>query len=112
MRDESARPCRTAQKPAREIESDDDHGDILSPESILDPSEIRCLLDAANAGLDRTFFLTAFVTRARQGERLALGLADLELPTTAPGRVYIRRSLQWAHLKREVIRPRVNLATG
>jgi integrase len=95
-----------AQKPAREIKPDDDRGDVLSPESILDPCEIRRLLDAANAGLDRTLFLIAFVTGARQGELLALRWADLELPTTGPGRVYIRRSLQWAHLKGEVIRPR------
>lgn len=92
-----------AHKPAREIKSGEDSGDALSPQSILSPSEIRRLLDAANIGLDRTLFLTAFVTGAREGELLALRWTDLELPTTGPGCMYIRRSLQWAHLKGEDI---------
>jgi integrase len=73
-----------AQKPAREIKSDDDGGDVLSPDIILDPSEIRRLLDAANVGLDRTLFLTAFVTGARQGELLAARWSDLNYQR--PGR--------------------------
>jgi integrase len=95
-----------AHKAAREIKFGEGNGDALSPESILDPAEIRRLVDAANSGFDRTLFLTAFVTGARQGELLALKWTDLELPTTGRCRMYIRRSLQWAHLKGEFIRPR------
>jgi integrase len=63
-------------------------------------------LDAANPGFDRTVFVTAFVTGAREGELLALRWTDLELPKEGAGRMYIRRSLSWAHPKGEEGRPR------
>ena len=96
-----------ARKPAREITSQDRHdGDVVGPDNILDPTEIRRLLEAANPGLDRTLFLTAFVTGAREGELLALRWADVELTTQGSGKMAIRRSLSWARLKGEEMRPR------
>jgi integrase len=96
-----------ARRPAREIKLDDDGTDDgLSPDTILDPDEVRRLLDAANPGSDRTLFLTAFVTGAREGELLALRWADIELPKEGSGKMAIRRSLSWARLKGEEIRPR------
>jgi len=50
-------------------------------------------LEAANPGFDRTLFLIAFVTGAREGELLALRWTDLELPKEGPGKMAIRRSL-------------------
>ncbi len=96
-----------AHKPAREITAEDDHDDhAAGPDNILDPTEIRRLLEAANPGFDRTLFLTAFVTGAREGELLALRWTDLELTKEGPGKMAIRRSLSWARLKGEEIRPR------
>jgi len=96
-----------AHKAAREIKPGDDGADdALSPDSLLNPDEVRRLLEAANPGLERTLFLTAFVTGAREGELLALRWGDLELPKVGPGKMAIRRSLSWARLKGEEIRPR------
>ena len=50
---------------------------------------------------------TAFVTGARSGELLALRWSDLELPKEGAGKIAIRRSLSWARLKGEEIRPRL-----
>jgi integrase len=59
-------------KPAREITAENCHDDdAVGPDNILDPTEIRRLLEAANPGFDRTLFLTAFVTGAREGELFA-----------------------------------------
>ena len=96
-----------ARRPASEINLDDNGSDDgLTPDSILDPDEVRRLLEAASQGFDRTLFLTAFVTGAREGELLALRRAELELPKEGPGKMAIRRSLSWARLKGEDIRPR------
>jgi integrase len=94
-------------KPAREITAENCHDDdAVGPDNILDPTEIRRLLEAANPGLDRALFLTAFVTGAREGELLALRWADVELTTQGLGKMAIRRSLSWARLKGEEMRPR------
>ena len=96
-----------ARRPATEIKPDDAGGeDGLSPDCILNPDEVRRLLEAARPGLERTLFLTAFVTGTREGELLALRWSDLELPKEGPGKLAIRRSLSWARLKGEEIRPR------
>lgn len=96
-----------ARRRAIEISLDDNVSDDgLCPDSILDPDEVRHLLEAANPGFDRTLFLTAFVTGAREGELLAMRWTDLELPKEGPGKMAIRRSLSWARLKGEDIRPR------
>jgi integrase len=96
-----------AHKPAREITAEDDRDDhTAGPDNILDPTEIRRLLEATNPGFERTLFLTAFVTGAREGELLALRWTDLELTKKGPAKMAIRRSLSWARLKGEEIRPR------
>ncbi|HUO04477.1 MAG TPA: site-specific integrase [Candidatus Binataceae bacterium] len=96
-----------AQKAAVEMTGDDVRLDEpITADNVLNPAEIRRLLDAANPGFDRTLFLTAFVTGAREGELLALRWTDLELPKGGTGRMCIRRSLSWAHAKGEAGRPR------
>ena len=89
-----------------EIAEDDRDDHTAGLDNILDPTEIRRLLEAASPGFDRTLFLTAFVTGAREGELLALRWTDLELTKEGPGKMAIRRSLSWARLKGEEIRPR------
>ncbi|HUO05405.1 MAG TPA: site-specific integrase [Candidatus Binataceae bacterium] len=95
-----------AHKPAQELSLDGGCDDPITPDNILNPAEIRRLLDAAQPGFDRTIFMTAFITGARQGELLALRWTDLELPTDGPCRMFVRRSLQWPHLTGEPVRPR------
>jgi integrase len=94
---------------AREIrpgEEADGSGDEVHPDCILTPDEIGRLLEAATPGLWRTLIKTAFVSGARSGELLALRWTDLELPKQGPGKIAVRRSLSWARLKGEEIRPR------
>jgi integrase len=96
-----------AYRAAREIKPGDNGADDeVGPDNILDPDEVRRLLDAAQSGLERTLFLTAFVTGARQGELLALRWSDLELPKEDSGKMAIRRGLSWARVMGEEIRPR------
>ncbi|HVN89928.1 MAG TPA: tyrosine-type recombinase/integrase [Candidatus Binataceae bacterium] len=92
---------------AAEIRLDDD-GDDPTPDDILNPDEIRRLLDAAIPGFDRRLFMMAFVSGARQGELFALQWTDIELPKdgSAAGRMHIRRTLSWSHPKGESPRPR------
>jgi integrase len=80
--------------------------DAADPDSVLDPAEIKLLLASARPGFERTLFETAYLTGAREGELLALRWSDLELPREGPGKMVIRRSLSWARLKGEAIRPR------
>ena len=95
---------------ARELKAGDylpdNDTDAVNPDDVLNPQEIQLLLTAANAGLDRTLFETAYLTAARQGELLGLRWTDLELPKVGPGKMTIRRSLSWARLKGEETRPR------
>jgi len=84
----------------------DNHDDTVNPDDVLNPHEIQLLLQAANAGLERTLFETAYLTGARQGELLGLRWTDLDLPKMGPGKMVIRRSLSWARLKGEETRPR------
>lgn len=96
-----------ARKATQEIKpGSEGSGDVISPDSVLSPAGVRRLLDAAEPGFDRTLYLTAFVTGAREGELFALRWTDLELPKEGPGQIYIRRSLSWAHPKGEPARPR------
>ncbi len=96
-----------APKAAQELKPGDEGGDdLVSPDGVLSPAEVRRLLEAAQPGFDRTLFLTAFVSGAREGELFAVRWTDLELPASGPGRMYIKRSLSWAHLKGEPGRPR------
>jgi integrase len=76
------------------------------PDSVLGPAEIQLLLAAARPGFERTLFAVAYLTGAREGELLALRWSDLELHTDGSGKMVIRRSLSWARLKGEAMRPR------
>ncbi len=94
---------------AKEIKSGcgaDGREDEAHPDAILTPEEIGRLLDAATPGLWRTLIKTAFISGARSGELLGLRWTDLELPKEGSGKIAIRRSLSWARLKGEEIRPR------
>ncbi|HUO05565.1 MAG TPA: site-specific integrase [Candidatus Binataceae bacterium] len=94
-------------KAAREITLDDDGlENIPIPDRLLSPAEIARLLEAAAPGFERTLFLVAYLSGARQGELFALRWSDLELPKEGPGTIFIRRSLSWAHLRGEEPRPR------
>jgi integrase len=81
-------------------------GDTIDPDSVLSPREIQVLLRAAYPGYERTLFETAYLTGAREGELLALRWIDLELPKEGAGKMAIRRSLSWARVLGEEIRPR------
>jgi integrase len=81
-------------------------GDTIDPDSVLSPREIQVLLRAAFPGYERTLFETAYLTGAREGELLALRWTDLELPKEGAGQMAIRRSLSWARVQGEEIRPR------
>jgi integrase len=95
---------------ARELKADDttvgSGTDTIDPDSVLNPKEIQVLLREANPGFERTLFETAYLTGAREGELLALRWTDLDLPKEGSGRMAIRRSLSWARVQGEEIRPR------
>jgi integrase len=95
---------------ARELRSkEDDAGssdDTISSDAILTPDELRVLLNATAPGLYRSLFTTAALTGARSGELFALRWADVEIPKGGPAYIYIRRTVSWARVKGEVIRPR------
>jgi integrase len=76
-------------------------GDEVSVDAILNPAEIRKLLDEATAGYYRTLFTTAFVTGMRSGELLASRWRDVELGEGGRGKIYVRRSLSWSRVDRE-----------
>jgi len=84
----------------------DGNSDTVEPDSVLSPAEIQLLLAAARPGFERTLFAAAYLTGAHEGELLALRWTDLELPREGPGKMVIRRSLSWARLKGEAMRPR------
>src|ERR1019366_7887663 len=88
----------------------------LRPEEVLDPNEIRKMLEKAAPGYYRMLFLTAYLTGMRRGELLALRWSDIELKGTdaetgkesSRGRILVRRSLSWARVKKDggPVRPR------
>ena len=95
---------------ARELrQSEDENGsndDAISPDAILSPDEIRAMLNAATPGLYRTLFTTAALTGARSGELFALRWGDIEIPKNGAAYIYIRRTVSWARINGEPIRPR------
>jgi integrase len=99
-----ATPAAKEVKPGQEAA--DSVRDAVDPDNVLSPDEIKRLLESSTPGFERTLFETAYVTGAREGELLALVWSDLELPKQGPGRMTIRRTLSWAHLKDEAERPR------
>jgi integrase len=95
---------------ARELRSGEDEAasndDTISPDAILSPNEIRVMLNAATPGLYRVLFTTAALTGARSGELFALRWGDIEIPKDRPAYIYVRRTVSWARINGEVIRPR------
>ena len=95
---------------ARELWQGEDEGgsndDTISPDAILSPNEIRVMLNAATPGLYRTLFTTAALTGARSGELFALRWGDIEIPKDRPAYIYVRRTVSWARINGEAIRPR------
>ncbi len=88
----------------------------LRPEEVLDPNEIRKVLEKTDPGYYRTLFLTAYLTGMRSGELFALRWSDIELKgidaetgkESSRGRIFVRRSLAWARVKKDdgPVRPR------
>jgi integrase len=95
---------------ARELGRGEDEGgsndEPTCPEVILSPVEIRAMLNAASPGLYRTLFTTAALTGARSGELFALRWSDIEIPKDGAAYLFIRRTVSWARIKGELIRPR------
>lgn len=92
----------------RELRGDEEAvgiDDTVSPDSILSPEEIRPMLEHTPPGLYRALFTMAALTGARSGELFALRWSDCQLGGREP-KIYVRRSLFWALVKGEDIRPR------
>lgn len=77
-------------KPGEEATRDADRE--LREDEVLNPAEIRKLLDSARPGFDHTLILAVAFTGARIDELLALRWGDVELDAR---KIYIRRSLSW-----------------
>jgi integrase len=96
--------------PARELKRGEDvtdsSTDSVETDNVLSPAEIQLLLGSAKVGFERALIETAYLTGAREGELLALRWTDVEMPKEGPGKITIRRSLSWARLKGEEVRPR------
>jgi integrase len=92
---------------ARELSpnGDEDGSDLATPDAVLAPNEIARMLAAAELGLYRTLLTTLAFTGMRSGEAFALRWGDCELDG-APSKIYVRRSLSWARLKGEPMRPK------
>ncbi len=95
---------------ARELRSSEDgagsNDDTISPDAMLSPEEIRAMLKAATPGLYRTLFTTAALTGARSGELFALRWGDVEIPKNGAAYIHIRRTVSWARINGEPIRPK------
>jgi integrase len=95
--------------------ADDDAsgGNMVSvrQDEVLEPVEVRKLLDESEPGLWRTLFLTAFLTGLRSGELFGLRWSDIQLAgedNARRGKICVRRSLSWARLAGEegAVRPK------
>ena len=80
-------------------------------DEVLEPAEVRKLLDESEPGLWRTLFLTAFLTGLRSGELFGLRWSDIQLAgedNARRGKICVRRSLSWARLDGEegAVRPK------
>jgi integrase len=95
-----AERCRlNAGEVSMEVQPDADGADAdesVSPGDVLSPEEAAHLINAAIAGFNKTFLLTAVLTGARVGELTALTWDDVNFAT---GRLSIRRSISWARLR-------------
>jgi len=79
--------------------------DQATPETVLAPNEINLMLSHPEPGLYRTLLTFLASTGLRSGEALALRWGDCELDGRDP-KIYVRRSLSWARVQGEDIRPR------
>lgn len=79
--------------------------DQATPETVLAPNEINLMLAHAEPGLYRTLLTFLASSGLRSGEAFALRWGDCELDADDP-KIYVRRSLSWARVQGEDIRPR------
>ena len=79
--------------------------DQATPETVLAPDEISLMLTHADPGLYRMLLTFLATTGLRSGEAMALRWADCQLGSREP-KIYVRRSLSWARVQGEDIRPR------
>jgi integrase len=95
---------------ARELTNDNNDGGgddmAVDPDSILNQQEVGVMLEATEPGLYRVLLHMAALTGARPGELSALRWGDVEMPKGKQAYVYIRRSVTWARVKGEEVRPR------
>jgi len=77
--------------------------DEVSEDEVLSPDELLRLIEHADAGYYRTLFMLAAFTGARHDELLALQWPDIDFDG---GQLAIQRSLSWARLPGEDVRPR------
>ena len=102
----TANPCDRVERPhesARELTGDDTADGEVTPDKVLAPEEVQRLLAASEPGTFRTLNTMLVLTGLRSGEAFALRWSDCELDDL---RIHVRRSLSWAHLQGEEIRPR------
>ncbi len=84
-------------------------GDSVKPDSVLSPSQVRLMLDAATPGYYRTLFTMAFVTGMRSGELLALQWGNIEFDAAdgSRGKIHVERTMSRARVDpKEPVRPR------
>ncbi len=75
----------------------------VSPDEVFNPEELHRLIENADAGYYRMLFTLGACCGARHDELLALQWPDFDLEA---GAVHVRRSLSWARLPGEEMRPR------
>jgi integrase len=70
----------------------------VRPDEVLNPVEIRNLIETAEPGLDATLITLVATTGLRFGEAAALRWSDIEIDAR---RLFVRRSLSWTPGKRQ-----------
>jgi integrase len=91
---------------ARELDPNTEgEADPATPETVLAPDEVALMLAHAEPGLYKTLLTFLAATGLRSGEALALRWSDCQLGGNEP-KIYVRRSLSWARVQGEEIRPR------
>lgn len=88
-------PCKSLERAYVRQQQGKRQDGKVKPDEILNPDEIRRLIDAAKPGLERTLIVLAAATGARSGELLALQWSDVTLAGAKPS-IAIRQSLSWA----------------
>jgi len=85
---------RLATKVAELTDGDDD-ANTLDPAKVLNPAEVKLMLDHTTPGFDRAFLTTAALTGCRDGELLALRWSEVDL---VGGKLSVERSLSWSRV--------------